>query len=238
MILLEINEFNESLIEEIARDNRLLNIQKILSLHRTQIGVSETYESSLLEPWVQWVTIHTGRSAAEHKIKHLGDVPSLNHPQIWESLASLGIKCAVWGAMNASRNNSCVFFLPDPWTFSENAYPKELDGFLDLARYLAKNYLNVSPRIALWKALRLFSALAKHGLLQDLIKELPGYIFSLVKFRLSHFVTICFAERILTKAFCRLKSKYQPEFSVIFLNSIAHLQHHNWVRSDPRQYFW
>ena len=57
------------------------------------------------------------------------------------------LKWGVWGVMNApcgSKNGRC-FFVPDPWSFDEIAYPKILNEFISLPKYIAKNYL--SPEI-------------------------------------------------------------------------------------------
>lgn len=46
----------------------------------------------LLEPCVQWVTIHTGKSFKEHQIFRLGDI--INNPelsQIFEELEAKGL---------------------------------------------------------------------------------------------------------------------------------------------------
>ena len=50
-----------------------------------------------------------------------------------------------YGAMNASLRNEdgCNYFFPDPWTFTERAYPQELNNLLDFPRYYAKNYLKL-----------------------------------------------------------------------------------------------
>ena len=48
--------------------------------------------------------------------------------------------------MNAPMNSNarCDFFMPDPWSFEEAAYPAPLNDLLALPRYAAKNYLKMS----------------------------------------------------------------------------------------------
>ena len=97
---------------------------------------------------MQWVSVHTGKKSSQHKIIRTGDINKLKFPQIWEILGDKGFTTGIWGPMNASkrRTKGCKFFLPDPWTYSENAYPNELNLFLSLPRYYAKNYIVPSKR--------------------------------------------------------------------------------------------
>src|SRR5262249_4132479 len=51
---------------------------------------------------------------------------------------------------------------------------------------------------------------------------------NLIAFKGEHFVSISFIDYLSAKIFLNYKKKYDPEFSVLFLNGIAHLQHHHW----------
>ena len=50
--------------------------------------------------------------------------------------------------MNApcGSNKGRCFFVPDPWSFDEKAYPYSINQFTSLPKYMAKNY--VSPEIS------------------------------------------------------------------------------------------
>ena len=70
LILVELNELNFKYVEKYFTSLKLNNLKKIKeNLNDT---VSET-EYELLEPWIQWHSIHTGCSAKEHGIFRLGD---------------------------------------------------------------------------------------------------------------------------------------------------------------------
>ena len=131
-LLIELNEFNEELLSEGANKLKLRNIKKLLSMQSSETNSADFEEHHGLDPWVQWVSIHTGEPSSVHKIKHLGDITNLNNTQIWEELGDYGFSSGIWGAMNASLNNTkgSYFFLPDPWTFSEKAFPSKLNNFL------------------------------------------------------------------------------------------------------------
>lgn len=230
VLFIELNEFNYELLDSLSKKFQLRNIQKILSFYKTETFTEDLYESDYLEPWVQWVSVHTGVPSSKHEIKHLGDVPHLANPQIWEKLSEKGLTSGIWGAMNASQGKAenCLFFLPDPWTFSEEAYPKELTPLYDALRYTSKNYLNTSQLKMIQKVSRLLLFLASKKLIPSLIQEVPNLLKQAKQFKGEAFPYISLFDYLSTLLFLKMQEKYKPNFSLIFLNSLAHLQHHHW----------
>ena len=230
ILLLELNEFNESLLREASGELRLKNIGRLLTFHKSETWTEDVYESDYLEPWVQWVSIHTGTPSSQHQIKHLGDVPTLKTSQLWEKLSEKGISSGVWGAMNASRNGSanCLFFLPDPWTASESAFPDELDALLTPIRSISKNYTNHSQFVLFHQIKDLIRLFRMNRLGRGLVKESLSMIKNAILHRGKPFVFVSLLDILSTRLFLKYKERYNPTFSLLFLNSIAHLQHHEW----------
>jgi len=229
-MLLGMNEFNPSMLEKAAREIGLPNLTKLFDLQRSRTHTRDTIESDYLEPWVQWVSVHTGEPSSVHGIKHLGDVPDLGRRQIWEVLSEMGISSGVWGAMNASRRGAehCQFFVPDPWTFSEESYPPALNDLLAFPRYMAKNYLNVDKKVFVALALRFARMLLAPSTAAELAVELPRVLSALVKWKGANFVGYCFSEYLSTLIFLDWCRKHDPRFRMLFVNGIAHLQHYYW----------
>ncbi|WP_204315871.1 hypothetical protein, partial [Enterobacter hormaechei] len=88
----------------------------LLGEHGFQRTTSEQdYDN--LEPWIQWVTAHTGLDYGEHGIFRLGDIVEHDLPQIWDDLEQKGLNVGAISPMNArQRMRAPAFFLPDPWT--------------------------------------------------------------------------------------------------------------------------
>ncbi len=234
LFLLELNEFNIDLLQEAAEKLHLKNIRRLLLFHKTKTHTEDLYESDFLEPWVQWVSVHTGIPSKEHGIKHLGDVPDLHTKQIWESLSAQGMTSGIWGAMNASLAGSekSLFFVPDPWTASEKAFPEELNRLLNPLRLISKNYTNQKTGSILKQLRRLLTLFVTNGLGGVLAKQLPRLLKDAVRFGGKHFVFISTLDTLSTSLFLKYKERYNPDFSILFLNSIAHLQHHHWKESE------
>ena len=90
LIFLELNEVNFDFVRAYAREGRLPAIAKLLDAYGFAVTESEkSYEE--LEPWIQWVTAHTGKSFAEHGVFRLGDIVHHDLPQVWECLEQRGL---------------------------------------------------------------------------------------------------------------------------------------------------
>ena len=115
-ILLGLNELNFDYIKFYINQGLLPILKKYLNT--TTIETVSENEYKLLEPWVQWVTIHSGKSYQEHNIFRLGDI--VNNPelsQIFEELEAEGLSVGAVSPFNAeNRLNNPSFFVPDPWT--------------------------------------------------------------------------------------------------------------------------
>lgn len=232
--IVELNEFNLELVKQALKTNDLPNLKKVFEFKQSSYKTNDRYNSGYLEPWVQWVSIHTGTPSSEHRIKHLGDVPDLTFKPFWEVLSELGVSTGVWGVMNAPRGKSPrnKFFFPDPWTFTEKAYPDPLNRFLDLPRYLSKNYRNLKKTILIKKGFKLLKGVLSSGIAMQIVKDLFVLRKELKKYGKHHYVYISWFDVLVTKLFCKLKDTYQPDVNVIFLNSLAHLQHHHWTQGE------
>src|SRR5437870_2699529 len=70
-----------------------------------------------LEPWIQWITVHTGLTYDEHQIYNLGDGHKLAAKAVWDVLSDAGLTVWICGSMNARYDPSLRgAVLPDPWT--------------------------------------------------------------------------------------------------------------------------
>jgi hypothetical protein len=236
LLLIELNEFSVELLERGARELGLKNVRKLLSMALTTTTTEDRFEHRGLDPWVQWVSVHTGQPSSAHGVLHLGDTPAkLDARQLWEVLSTHGISSGIWGAMNATRGTAerCRFFLPDPWTFSEPAYPERVNDLLALPRYYSQNYLDVSAWQFVKGTLRLIRYALGSGALMQMATLTPLILRGVANNGLSNAVLFSVFDLFSTALFIAKRRQDAPQFSLVFLNSIAHLQHHHW-RDSPR----
>lgn len=234
MIFLEINEFSSDLMATAAEALNAPNIKKLLQLKHTTTTTDDQFERFGLDPWVQWVSIHTGQTSSEHGVRHLGDVPKLDHPQIWEVLSKKGFSSGVWGAMNASRASAenCQFFFPDPWSFSEDAYPPQLNNLLAFPRYYSKNYGDLNKGKTVRTLAKLIYFCLNPGVASALLPVAPKIISHVIKYGMPEYLLFVLFDLVNARLFAHYSKKSKPKFSLLFLNSIAHLQHHKWTSKN------
>ena len=137
MLVIELNEFDPDYLLKNSKKLNLRNIQYFLNFQHTETITEEKIEHQGLDPWVQWVSIHCGKPMKEHNIKRLGETKIQKDEQIWNKISKFNaVKWGVWGVMNAPCGGYIgrSFFLPDPWSFEEKAYPHSLERLLALPR--------------------------------------------------------------------------------------------------------
>ena len=113
MLLIELNEFSTALLERAAASGNFPAIAEVLAMQHARTVAVETEERHGLDPWVQWVSIHTGVPAEQHGIMHLGDAPLLRHKQLWECLAKrAACRCMGLHECTLRRIEGLRLFLP------------------------------------------------------------------------------------------------------------------------------
>ena len=122
-IVIELNEINPDLFEKMAIKSEA--VKSIIEKGKQKFSIKDDYESDYLEPWSQWVSVHTNTPTEVHQIKHLGDIEGLDLPQLWDSEPErFGF---IWGCLNSKPPiNDEISYFPDPWTQSSKTNRKEL----------------------------------------------------------------------------------------------------------------
>ena len=228
-ILLGLNELNFDYIKFYINQGDLPNFKKIFNI-QPPIGTISENDFRLLEPWVQWVTVHSGKSYKEHNILRLGDI--VNHPdvsQIFEELEAEGLSVGAVSPFNAeNRLNNPAFFVPDPWTNTEasgNWIVKALyQAVHQSVNDNAKSKLTFKSLISLALALLLYVPLPRwfHYVKEIFKVKKPG-------------VKAIILDSLLADVHLTLWKKHKPDFSNLFLNAGAHIQHHYLFNSKAYQ---
>ena len=225
MILVQWNEANFPLIAQYSQKYTKQNIQKILSFRRSVSYSEEEYV--LLEPWIQWASVNTCLPYAEHQIFRLGDVVQSDLPQIYEEIEKRGFKVGAISPMNAvNRLQKPSFFIPDPWTLtaSDNSWSsKSLTAVLTQAVND-----NASGKITLKSYFFLLINFFKFSS----FKLWPTYFNLLLQSRNKKWCKALFLDLFLTEVFCAKHADTKPDFSSLFLNGLAHIQHHYLLSSE------
>lgn len=85
LILVELNEINFDVVKLYLDKNEILpGFEKLFSEGVIETSSEDVYD--LLEPWIQWPSVHIGKKFEDHKIFRLGDMVNSNQKQIFEKV--------------------------------------------------------------------------------------------------------------------------------------------------------
>ena len=237
ILQIELNEFSSELLGSYAEKFNFRYIKYFLNLQHINTYTNEVIEHRDLDPWVQWVSVHTGVPLQKHGIKYLGGASTgLNDPQIWNELSDAGISTGIWCVMNGKFEDSenLVFYFSDPWSSNGDVKPEVLNLLLYLPLYFSRNYLNLKISRIISGVFKFIKFTFKVKLLNAIFSN-TLLVLESIKF-IKNYTIVLFAlfDLISVEAFIKFKKKYNPQYSIILLNSIAHMQHHDWIKSSEK----
>jgi hypothetical protein len=234
VVLLEFNELSPTLMARFIAEGHLPNFQRLY--RESQVFVTRATETPpALEPWIQWVNVHTGLDYAEHGVFNLDEGHKLRRPAVWDLLSREGHPVLVFGSMNARYDepvNGCI--VPDPWTTSLKPHPPELDTYF---RFVQKNVVDYTGkvRVSLGERLRFLAFMASHGLSWTTVVAIVHQLFSELGGR-DRWKRAVLLDKLQFDVFSWYYRRLRPRFSTFFLNSTAHFQHLYWRSFEPEKF--
>jgi len=240
LISIYLNEFNYDYILKNSKQFKCHNILRLFKKKKLVTKTNDKIQNKNLDPWVQNVSINTGITSKKHKIFNLGEDIFIRQKQIWDLLAINKKKVLIWGPMNAklkSNRNLRVFF-PDPWNTIQQTEPKRLKYLTYLPNYYARNYLKPKIIYLTIYSILFFWGLLRNGYLLKLLKYLPFLFKSIFSKSLDNFLLFLLLDLISITAVRVETNKNNPDFSLVFLNSIAHFQHNHWNDLSKKKLFF
>jgi hypothetical protein len=221
LIFLQLNEINFDIVKIYLKihPKRFFNFRKILNFKNIATSAEINYKE--LEPWIQWASINIGKDYKSHKIYRLGDISHSNEVQFFEKIESLGFRVGAICPINASNKlKSPSYFIPDPWTLTpadDSWWSKNLTKAI-IQAVNDNSQSKISLRSILILCLGIINFIQ--------IKNLKLYIKLLFKSYYSPWCKALFLDLFLSDLHLALNKKKLPNFTILFLNAGAHIQHH------------
>jgi hypothetical protein len=220
LYLVELNEINFEYVQRYSAAGHLPQLTRLIGRHGLSTTVSESiYEH--IEPWIQWVSAHTGKTFEEHKVFRLGDIVDSNVEQIWEVLERRGVSVGAVSPMNAvNRLENPSFFVPDPWTSSRVSADRATQALYQAVRQAVSD--NASGRLTPSSLLGLLKGFTRHVPLP----RWSRYVGLAAGALRRPWLKAIFLDELLADLFLSLLRRHSPQFASVFLNAGAHIQHH------------
>jgi hypothetical protein len=232
LILLEFNEISPTLLARFMADGGLPNFQRLYGESAVYVTDAEEAPPNL-EPWIQWITIHSGLTYNEHGIFHLGDGHKLDRPCVWDLLSHAGKSVWICGSMNLSYGkpiNGAI--LPDPWATGVEPYPKGFEPYYAFVQRQVQEYTNDRVPLTRDDYIAFLRFMFAQGLSSSTVKAIGAQLLREIGGR-QRWRRATILDKLQWDVFCAHYKKNRPAFSTFFLNSTAHFQHMHWRNMDP-----
>ena len=136
LIMLELNELCPKIIDRMIDEGRLPNFKRLQD--RSIRHLTRTTDQDV-EPWVQWVTLHSGMPQSDHGVRQLDERGDLALSRVWDLLAADGYSSIIFGSMNtATKEPEKVSIFPDFWSSTSPSNP----NLKRVHRFLSDQVLN------------------------------------------------------------------------------------------------
>jgi hypothetical protein len=225
LVFIELNEINMAVAKQYCDRGMFPNLQRLLQTRQIETVSEQAYQN--LEPWIQWVSVHTGMSAAEHGVFRLGDMVGRPIPQLFEQLEAQGVQVGAISPMNVeNRLRRPAYFVPDPWTQTNSDgsfWSRNLTEALQQAvNDNSKGKVTLKSLMVLAFGILRFAKLRNYPTYLSLAAGSPGRPWR----------KALFLDLFLHDLHHGLFARKRPSYSSVFLNAGAHVQHHYFFNSS------
>jgi predicted AlkP superfamily phosphohydrolase/phosphomutase len=236
VLMIEFNELTPALMTRFMAAGQLPNFERFYNESQVYTTDAEE-EGENLNPWVQWVTIHSGLSAGEHGITRLSDGHRLKTKAVWDIVSDAGFKVWVCGSMNARYDEPLNGkLLPDAWSAGLSPYPKRLfESYHNFTRRAVQEHTNAQEKLLKQEVIKFLRFMIQHGLSSSTVRAILKQLWSELRNHDS-WKRAVILDLLQLDMFSHFYRKDRPHFSTFFLNSTAHFQHCYWRNMEPEAF--
>jgi hypothetical protein len=233
VLLLEFNEITRAIIDPLIARGKLPNLARLLREGAVAAPTSVDHAPHL-DPWVTWVTVHTGVDRSVHGATVLEqDSTTITAKRTWNYAEEAGKSIGVFGSISAYPPRPAPgFIVPGPFAPTSDTFPPYLSPAQDLNRKYTQVHGKAakedSPLAMAQMAIKLFKLGLKPStcatIAAQLVRERVDPNVRWKRVSLQPLVNYDFFES--------LYRAYQPDFATWHTNHAAHYMHHYWRSYD------
>lgn len=233
VILVEFNELSPILMDRFISEGHLPNLKHLRDQSEVCISLAEE-RAPYLDPWIQWVNVHTGVSYSEHGIANLSEGHKLRHKCLWSLVSEAGWPVWVCGSMNVRYEEGIQgYILPDPWATDCLPYPEDLKPYFHFIQQNVVDYTNKRVRLTQSDYIKFIRFMVGHGLSLHTVRAIAEQLLSEKRTGCGRWRRAFIMDQLQFDVFNAVYRRLQPRFSTFFLNSTAHMQHAYWRNMQP-----
>jgi hypothetical protein len=233
VLVLELNELCPPLLERFMAAGDLPNFTRLREESIAYVTDAEEPQGRL-NPWVQWVTAHTGVGFEEHDVFKLGEGASLQVPTVADAVGTAGGTVWLCGPMNVVPTQPVRGrWLPDPWNPDDSLLPDDLRPFAEFVRANVQEHTNASHRLSPRAYARFLGFMARHGLSPTTFVATVGQLVGERVGARPRWRRAALLDRFQWDVFRHEWERARPTFATYFSNTTAHYQHVFWRYMEP-----
>ncbi len=232
IILLEFNELCPSLTHRFMGAGHLPAFQRFHN--ESLVYTTRAHERApYLDPWIQWVTVHTGLNYDRHHIDKLNEGQTCDAARIWDLVSERGGTSWICGSMSTRyRPGFKGAFIPDPWTTKVEPTPARFRPYFQFVQNSVLDSTNARAAMSRRDAIAFVRFMLRHGLSARTASVIGKQIVA--EWRGRHrWKRAVVLDQLQFDVFRHHWKRERPTFSTLFLNSTAHFQHLHWREMEP-----
>ena len=240
VLLLEFNEINWAVIDRLIEERGAKFLPNFVRLRQEGAWAlqSAVERPPLLDPWITWVTLHTGVSPAVHGASVLEqDSETITAKRMWHYVAEAGRSVGVFGSISAYPPMPLRgFMVPGPFAPSDDTYPKNLQPVQAINRRYTQAHNKTSKAPGALEGLRIGAKLVRLGLRPSTCLRVAA---QLARERISPHMRwrrVCLQPLLNFDFFSKLYREQRPDFATWHSNHAAHYMHHYWRAWDDSKF--
>jgi predicted AlkP superfamily phosphohydrolase/phosphomutase len=233
VLFLEFNEITWSLIDPLIAQGALPHFARLK--HEGTWATPESNDlSPYLNPWITWVTVHTGVERSVHGASILEQaIDTIHAKRSWEYAVEAGLSVGVFGSIGSYPPRPVNgFWVPGPFAPASDTFPPELQPLQELNRKYTRAHNRGGAKDSWVAMVRQGLQLLRFGLkpsticciIRQLIHEKCQPHMSWKRVTMQSLVNGDF--------FVSLYQRFRPDYATWHTNHVAHYMHHYWRAMD------
>ena len=224
-IIIQFNEANFDLIKKYSIKYKLDGFLEILNF-KSMIKTTSENEYSKLEPWIQWYSFYSAKSYKDHQVFHLGDSKNIKEENFVDDI-SKSQRVGCFGSMNLSYNEKFNIFISDPWSRNKN------DNSIS-SKFVYKaieQLINSNNRFQISMS-SIIGIILMIGFPNNSHKIKIIFLSILSFFKKDRASLVGYFDYFFFNYAIKRSVKENLDFSMVFLNGLAHIQHRFMMNSQ------
>jgi hypothetical protein len=238
VLLVELNEINWRVIDSLIAQHGTHYLPNFTRLREQGAWAEQTAveKPPHLDPWVTWVTVHTGVPRDVHHATVLEqDSTSIASPRLWDYAVEGGRSVGVFGSISAYPPRKVPgFMVPGPFAPGDETYPDDLRPVQAINRLGTRMHGQTGSKVTPMMMARDVLALMRLGLrVPTLMKAATEVVRG--KLQRGRGWRLVSLQPIMNfDFFAHAYRRFKPDFATWHSNHAAHYMHHYWRAWDDR----